>query len=937
MNTALRLLSCIAIITKRNSPRTFVMIVCALILTNVNPLCAATPGTINDCAAAIEISIPFDSSGIIVAGQGDDFMNCSTGDGEDLFLRFLGSADTCLQLTIDFNQSEGVSAGVCVSLFARCPEGGGGTNLLSYQDSGITGSFSMPYISIQQDSLYFLVIESDSDSMFFDIVFDYMHQGCAESTCSNAESISLPFNGTYWISETSGDNVDACMSIFKYDTPEVLPSPGYDVVFAFDATVDTVLALTVDYLTGCVGADICFSMYNGCPGSMDAEMIFSNSIFSCNLVEIFAPVVSGQTYYFIMEYEPTAPATFNITIDYLCAYGDCYVFNGSGYWDDPARWDIYPGTTIDSDEFVIIATGAECTATGVQVNQGFVMNRGVLTVNANFTLNSSILMNTDSLLLDGTINCMSSTSVIVNYGGVVNTGNFSGSGLLRIENHGSCYNNFYMSSSSLPLVNYGYFENNLVASFTVLANEGLLFNATGATLSAKITNIDSLLNEGTLTGIGSKSVNSGYFASTTHVIMSPLTNTGIFESNAHISGDVQNSGTLKGSIHSTKNIINTGILIPGLSIGSDTASALFIQNTSGKTVLEIEGTAGGGFVSGHDHIVGINQTILNGMIEIQLLTYSPMEGDLFTLFEYDELLDDDATLLLPPLDSCLKWDVLLEATALRLSVISSPDTDGDGTQDCNDECPEDPLKTTPGLCGCGIADTDSNADGQPDCLDADVAVFRVSSSPAEGPRVTGHIGDVDSTQAWYLGSLTDTDSSLVLMNRRRDALKFGTGNVVHMTLDSAGRLGIGRIPTTNTLEVQGEASKSSPGDWLANSDARLKKNIVLLDPVSTLKQLMQLQGITYEWNNMKDYYTRPSGTQIGLTAQNIQSVFPSLVIPDKEGYLMSAYGTLDPIFIESIRALHQQILALTEINLQLGERIHLLEQYMDTSKPEQGQ
>jgi hypothetical protein len=38
------------------------------------------------------------------------------------------------------------------------------------------------------------------------------------------------------------------------------------------------------------------------------------------------------------------------------------------------------------------------------------------------------------------------------------------------------------------------------------------------------------------------------------------------------------------------------------------------------------------------------------------------------------------------------------------------------------------------------------------------------------------------------------------------------------------RLGIGRDPALNRLEVEGNASKSSAGDWIANSDERLKTN-----------------------------------------------------------------------------------------------------------------
>jgi hypothetical protein len=49
--------------------------------------------------------------------------------------------------------------------------------------------------------------------------------------------------------------------------------------------------------------------------------------------------------------------------------------------------------------------------------------------------------------------------------------------------------------------------------------------------------------------------------------------------------------------------------------------------------------------------------------------------------------------------------------------IADVDTDGDGTPDCNDNCPDDPDKTQPGTCGCGVMDTDTDSDGTPDCVD----------------------------------------------------------------------------------------------------------------------------------------------------------------------------------------------------------------------------
>jgi len=49
--------------------------------------------------------------------------------------------------------------------------------------------------------------------------------------------------------------------------------------------------------------------------------------------------------------------------------------------------------------------------------------------------------------------------------------------------------------------------------------------------------------------------------------------------------------------------------------------------------------------------------------------------------------------------------------------ISDTDNDFDGTPDCNDNCPNDPGKTIPGICGCGISDIDSDGDGTPNCND----------------------------------------------------------------------------------------------------------------------------------------------------------------------------------------------------------------------------
>jgi len=58
-------------------------------------------------------------------------------------------------------------------------------------------------------------------------------------------------------------------------------------------------------------------------------------------------------------------------------------------------------------------------------------------------------------------------------------------------------------------------------------------------------------------------------------------------------------------------------------------------------------------------------------------------------------------------------------TSSNPATLSSDPTDSDldGTPDCTDGCPNDPLKIAPGTCGCGVSDLDSDADGTPDCND----------------------------------------------------------------------------------------------------------------------------------------------------------------------------------------------------------------------------
>lgn len=125
------------------------------------------------------------------------------------------------------------------------------------------------------------------------------------------------------------------------------------------------------------------------------------------------------------------------------------------------------------------------------------------------------------------------------------------------------------------------------------------------------------------------------------------------------------------------------------------------------------------------------------------------------------------------------------------------------------------------------------------------------------------------------------------------------------------RVGINRtranMNSGATFQVGGNASKSTSGSWSANSDKRLKTQIAYMDSEEMLHKILQLKGATYEWNDTVTGTPRPEGIQYSFIAQDIEKVWPSKITKDGQGYLMTAYGDYDPMFVESVRALNNKI------------------------------
>ena len=128
-----------------------------------------------------------------------------------------------------------------------------------------------------------------------------------------------------------------------------------------------------------------------------------------------------------------------------------------------------------------------------------------------------------------------------------------------------------------------------------------------------------------------------------------------------------------------------------------------------------------------------------------------------------------------------------------------------------------------------------------------------------------------------------------------------------MYWNNIGHLRIGSSFAFANFGVGGQASKPTTGAWFGNSDRRLKKNIKEMNGTYALSKILSMQGVHYEWNNSYVNNERPKGIHEGFIAQDLQKLWPDKVIADELGYLQTAYGDYDPMFIESFKAQDQML------------------------------
>ncbi len=162
-------------------------------------------------------------------------------------------------------------------------------------------------------------------------------------------------------------------------------------------------------------------------------------------------------------------------------------------------------------------------------------------------------------------------------------------------------------------------------------------------------------------------------------------------------------------------------------------------------------------------------------------------------------------------------------------------------------------------------------------------------------------------------------------------------------VDDFGRVGIGRTPAIHKLEVEGNASKTTSGSWLANSDGRIKTNIAVVD--AALDTLDKVRLVSFRYTD--DYHAKHRSIEdrryVNVIAQEFAKVFPDYVkgsgerLPDGSEILQVDAWPLTIYSAAAVQELHAKVKekdavieTLREKNTELEARLARIEAIMAT-------
>lgn len=186
-----------------------------------------------------------------------------------------------------------------------------------------------------------------------------------------------------------------------------------------------------------------------------------------------------------------------------------------------------------------------------------------------------------------------------------------------------------------------------------------------------------------------------------------------------------------------------------------------------------------------------------------------------------------------------------------------------------------------------------------------------TTNPEKPLHIEGNVLSTGSTSAYIFrdrNSATPNDWLWYAKDSVARFHKLGYYDLIGITV--TGDFGIGTISPTHRLTVYNGTTTGTyqTSGWVHTSDARLKTNISSIR--SALKKVASMEGVYFNWkNDTKD-------RQVGLIAQDVETILPEAVSQDENGLYGLAYGAIVPVLVEAIK--EQQVL-IDELRKELDE------------------
>ena len=164
------------------------------------------------------------------------------------------------------------------------------------------------------------------------------------------------------------------------------------------------------------------------------------------------------------------------------------------------------------------------------------------------------------------------------------------------------------------------------------------------------------------------------------------------------------------------------------------------------------------------------------------------------------------------------------------------------------------------------------------------------------------LGVIDTT-AWKLKGNSGTNPSINFIGTT-DAQDWvvKTDNTERIRVLSTGNVGIGTSTPSYKLHIVGKIKTDGINE---TSDKRFKENIVAIP--NSLDKVQKIRGVFYDWRVSafpeKEF---EKSKQVGVIAQEIETVLPELVKTDEEGYKSVEYSKLTALLIEAVKELKLQ-------------------------------